>query len=322
MNSIIFILLLILVAFFRPYHIIPDTISYYRATISFLKGEISGYDVLHNFLLRIFAFDSFDPELSTRLIFFAYCSLSLLFLYLAFRKLPSSFASLTIYSLTSFVYLNLVQIRWGLAVAVSLFLVLCPTEFGILLTILFLLISHSGSLILLPPFLFSRLLSNISSRTMFVLFIVFSILSLLLVRSDLALSLSLYLSSVCLNHNYLYWIKHSFTSNVHSLRIHFSILSLSSTFTLVLSKVKSQSLPSVAHRLSTALYILILEYVLFFFIPIFSRRILSSMVVFSIPLLTCIISKSKNSTFYFSLLLLFAAAVFSRLYIFSGLIRL
>ena len=305
MNSIIFILLLILVAFFRPYHIIPDTISYYRATISFLKGEISGYDVLHNFLLRIFAFDSFDPELSTRLIFFAYCSLSLLFLYLAFRKLPSSFASLTIYSLTSFVYLNLVQIRWGLAVAVSLFLVLCPTEFGILLTILFLLISHSGSLILLPPFLFSRLLSNISSRTMFVLFIVFSILSLLLVRSDLALSLSLYLSSslpesqLSLLDKAQFYLERSFVKDSF-----FNTLFIFSTFTLVLSKVKSQSLPSVANRLSTALYILILEYVLFFFIPIFSRRILSSMVVFAIPLLTCIISKSKNSTF----LLLFTTA--------------
>ena len=88
----------------------------------------------------------------------------------------------------------------------------------------------------------------------------------------LELSLSLYLSSSLpeslslLNKTVL--LERSFVKDS------FFNTSLSSLLYTCVVKSEVQSLPSVANRLSTALYILILEYVLFFFIPIFSRRIL------------------------------------------------
>ena len=150
---------LIVIATFRAPGITPDTLTYFSLTKNFLNSYSLTQEPFHYFLLSILKFFEFNYYTSTQVVFFVYVSISVIALntaYNAFKiesKLP-----LFLYFFTSFLYLNLIQIRWGLAVALIV-LAISQLKISRFRSLIFLLIApfvHTFAIIALPVFLIFR----------------------------------------------------------------------------------------------------------------------------------------------------------------------
>lgn len=322
--GIVLLLPLVMLATFRYPGMTPDTLSYYLITSDIYSSQNEPIEPFHIVIVKLFQLAGFDSEATTQLVFFAYIFLSLFSLYKAFCRYGNVVLSMLIYILFSYVYLNLVQMRWGLSVALILWAISELNTSRIRSTLLLSLsfCVHFYSFIALPILLFS------SARPNRLIYFTIPLLGLLVAKvftSELLLSIIEVLvvttthgaSDFYVVNKLLFYAERS---EARDNRLNLFTLMIFFSYYVILLNLKLVANDSVI-TLFKIVGLFIFFYLAFYTIPIVSRRIMLMLVVLSIPLAIyagyCL--RAKMLTKYF--LVMYSAASFYNIAFVHGLLR-
>lgn len=316
---------LILLATFRYPGMTPDTLSYFEITNDIFSESGSSIEPFHYLLVVALRHVGFDAALATTIIFFIYISLSYFALYRGFSRFSYTSFILVVYSLFSYVYLNLVQMRWGLAIALIVWALsqLTVSRFRSLLLLFFAIMVHYYSLIAFFFVFLSRSAPN--KLFYFSLPFVGFVFSEYFTPEYLTAMIELVFGTAAMGatefhvvNKVLFYAERSEIKD--NLFNSYTIFSLTSYFGALLFSKRLDFI-------SINLFIKVVGFFLFLFfafhsIPILSRRVMLMLVVFSIPLALFVGNRFRPKGITQMALLIYASIAFVNLSFFHGLLRL
>lgn len=320
----LFLLLLILIATFRYPGMTPDTISYYEYTNSISVGDLNLIEPFHFAITHFFLRLGLSSVIVTKLVFALYSALSFYFLVKAYHSLPNRQFILIIVVLQTFIYLGLVQMRWGLATAILVY-ALSNQNFG--LTKSALLVSCAGLVHYFAfMFVFISLINRkfVPLKLWLSLPIIFYFLSPGLNPENVNYilqylqNLSIFDFTLIISKLDFYLSRSSKLDNIYNLFNLFTFLSYAMACWCVVRSIDI----STFVKFIPPFCALICMYFIFLPIPIFSRRIMILLLLFSAPIFVCSARYFKPSYFVAFVGLSLSIISFINIGFVKGLVRI
>jgi hypothetical protein len=326
-NFFSFILVLIplgLLATFRYPGLTPDTLSYYNLTPKILYENSTIVEPFHKYLTLFFGIFPISNYFLTSLTFLTYYVLFIAALKQAFKALPMQNTILFATLLQVFVYLNLVQMRWGLACVILIYACQLEKRLKIkrILTVLFAAsIHYFAILFIFLPFI------KVKGGKIWMLFFL-PILLLLFSASvvidwitDLMKFVGNYgvpsISHVSLKLEY-YFKRISVRDNMFNI---FNLFNFASYMMIIILRAKNIYLESIKNLIVPFLVLLSL-YVFFLDIPIFSRRIMLLQTIFAVPIFFVCCLKFRPSLFVYFIGITLCTVSFVNISFIKGMLRI
>ena len=322
---VLFSSVLIIIATLRYPGLTPDTLSYFLFTNSIRNGNIAIVEPFHVLITISLINLGFSNELTTQCVFMIYIILTLFFLSKAYFGLPNRYLVMCLVILQTYVYLNLVQMRWGLASSILLYsLSLSEKKFTKSFALLaFASTVHYFSLlfsfiVFLKPRLFSlRIWIAIPLAFLFLPKTLSSSFILLFVeglQQIFDLNFLFYIYSKL----DFYFSKNVVRDNVFTL---FNAFTFSSFAILSICIINNKDLGPI-HRFIPGFAILLSLYFLFLDIPIFSRRIMIFQLLFAAPVFVYCIRFFKPSLLFLFFGISLSVASFLNIAFIKSLVRI
>ena len=326
-NILFFILVLIPLGFlatFRYPGLTPDTLSYYNLTTTIISGSTNVTEPFHQYVTSFLSIIPLPYYYLTNLTFFIYYVLFILALRQSYKTLPMQNSILFATLLQIFVYLNLVQMRWGLACAILMYscqIKRTHTIKSILAIIFASCIHYFAILFIFLPFIKLKDRSSWIIIFLPIIFFFFSTPVIIVWIIDITKLISSYspsdLSYVVLKLEY-------YINRIHLRDNFFNIFNAFNFITymmIVILKIKNIHLDNLKNLIGPFLLLLSLH-IFFIDIPIFSRRIMLLQTLFAVPIFFTCCLKFRPILFVYFVGMSLCAVSFVNIAFIKGLLRI
>ena len=322
---ILFLSVIVIIATLRYPGLTPDTLSYFLYTDFIRNGNITIVEPFHVLITLSLINLGFSNELTTQCVFMIYIILTLFFLSKAYFGLPNRYLVMCLAILQTYIYLNLVQMRWGLASSILLYSLSLPEK---KITKSFVLLAFASTvhyfsllftfIVLLKPRLFSlRIWIAIPFVFLFLPKALNSNLLLLFVESLQQIFDLNFLSYIYYKLDF-YFERIVDRDNVFTL---FNAFNFSSFAILSICIINNKDLGPIL-RFIPGFAMLLSLYFLFLDIPIFSRRIMIFQLLFAAPVFVYCIRFFKPSLLFLFFGISLSVASFFNIAFIKSLVRI